>query len=84
MDEWVSINDEKKPEDGEECLVYIKGNYVSYYKLATYSKNLYYESEYDFYDKHRPGFFGYDSEWGFYEVTGFTHWMSLPDAPKEG
>ena len=33
----------------------------------------------DFPDASRPGFYDYDSEYGFIERTGITHWMPIPE-----
>ena len=83
MSEFISVKDERKPNDRQECLVFVKMCYAKYYKIATYSENLASVDEYELRERNHPGFYDYDSEWGFYEVTGVTHWMSLPDEPKE-
>lgn len=49
--------------------------------LAAFTDNLHKLDPYDFADKkyNRPGFFNYDSEWGYYEVTNVTAWMPIPE-----
>lgn len=83
MNELVSINDARKPKDGEECLVFTKSAYGKWYKIASFSENLSLVDGIYLCSKKYPGFYDYDSEFGFYEVTGVTHWMSLPDEPEE-
>ena len=52
---------------------------IGVFDFAKYSKDLYKVSKYDFEGKHhRAGWWKYNSEWGFYEVTDVICWMYIP------
>ena len=62
--------------------------YGSFYSLqiVSFTKNLNKVDRYDFPGKEykRPGWFDYDGEYGYYETgEDITHWMPLPNMPKE-
>lgn len=67
----------------------VKGKYLVIIKCPTltsidiiyYSLNLYQLDKYDFYDKKRPGWYNYNSEFGYYEVSNIIAWSPLPDIP---
>lgn len=61
------------------CEFYADGKFS--YDVAAYSNDLYSVDKYDFYDKKgQPGFYDYDSEYGYYETT--CHWWKYIDAPE--
>ena len=54
-----------------------------YIRILGFAKSLYSVDRYTFANEHRSGFYEYDSEYGYYEWSGVTHWMPLPEPPKE-
>lgn len=51
------------------------------YAILSYSKNLESVNKWDFYGKKRPGWYWYDSEYGYIESDRVTHWIPLPELP---
>ena len=84
MPKWIPVT-ERLPEDGG-CLVSYLVNTIPPHRsidICYFAKNLYKIDKYDFADKKRkPGFYQYDSEYGYYERAGITHWMPLPQPPE--
>lgn len=78
VDRWISVKDRLPSADGH-YLTYC----ISYCDVVSFSTCLEDVDDYDFDGKKRPGWFGYDDEYGYYENTGVTHWMPLPELPKE-
>lgn len=76
---WISVT-ERLPEDRQNCLCYSSLGTI---RVLCFAKNLRQVDKYDFADKKRPGWFFNDSEWGYCEALGITHWMPLPAPPKE-
>lgn len=81
-DEWIPVS--KPPKVGGKYLVTLHYNTHDTVETAYYSKNLYKVDEYDFYDKRRPGWYNYDSEYGHYEQTDVIAWCKLIEPYKEG
>lgn len=77
---WISVKDQLPKNEGK-YLVCSESPCFTTIKTAYFSLNLHELDPYDFPDKHRQGWNNYDSESGFYEETGITHWMPLPAAP---
>ena len=77
---WISVA-ERLPEEKCKCLVYKKHTGLS--ALVSFTNDLESIDEYDFQGQKRWGFFYYDSEYGYCESLGVTHWMPLPKPPKE-
>ena len=78
---WIPVS-ERLPEEKCKCLVYKK--YTGLSALVSFTNDLESIDEYDFQGQKRWGFFYYDSEYGYCESLGVTHWMPLPEPPKEG
>ncbi len=80
MNKWIPVEQEK-PKDNTKVLVTREVFEVPLVKIAGYSSNLHKLDPYDFSGKEykREGFYDYDSEWGFYEVTNVLAWMPLPE-----
>ena len=81
---WISIKDRWPENENKRYLCAVKGfSHCSYVQICRFSKNLEFVDEYDLHECNHAGWYNYDSEWGYYEVTGVTHWMELPDLPEE-
>jgi hypothetical protein len=76
-DRWIPVN-EKPPKDGAYHVTRRtnRGNVIG---VASYSKDLFTVDEYDFADKKgKGGWYNYDYEDGYYEVTdSITAWREL-------
>ena len=83
--EWISVKDRLPDTDGEYlCVCYFKLCKSQLYKICYFAKDLYEVDEIYFKDeKGKSGFYAYDGEWGYYECRDVTHWMPLPELPKE-
>lgn len=79
---WISVSD-KLPDEDCKCLVY-KSAIAQGIITASFTHNLESIDEYDFSGEKRAGFFYYDSEYGYCEMLHITHWMPLPEPPKDG
>ena len=84
MSKWISVKERLPDKDGAYLCCW-KLSYDDRYCTHIYSfaKNLHKVDKYDFKGKKRAGFYDYDSEWGYCEMEGITHWMPLPELPKE-
>jgi hypothetical protein len=80
---WVNVKDKLPDNEKKEYLCAVKGFAYSYIKICSFSKNLESVDEYDFDGDNHAGWYNYDSEYGYYECSGVTHWMELPDLPGE-
>ena len=65
---WIPVN-EGCPTAHSGCIVYRNNNLGSHYSMVTYTPAL--------------GFHYYDSEYGDITLDDITHWMPLPEPPKE-
>lgn len=83
MPEWISVKDRLPDKNGRYlcCKESVCGG--EYIDICSFAKNLYKVDKYDFKGMKRMGWYTYDSEWGYGEMCGVTHWMPLPDLPKE-
>jgi len=72
--------------DRRPYLIFAKSYTLSGYyflRIAKYANNLINVDEYDFADKNgKSGWFDYDSEYGFYEITNVRFWAELPEPPE--
>lgn len=81
--QWIPVT-ERLPKDKERVLIFYwlsTKPKTPWYKVATFSKKLSDVDEYDLYGKDHPGFYGSDSEYGYYEHTDVEYWMPLPEPP---
>lgn len=81
MPEWISVKDRLPNKDGKYLCCW---DFNGHKSIAIYgfAKNLSKVDKYDFKGKKHKGWFDYDSEWGYGEMSGVTHWMPLPELPK--
>ena len=78
--DWIPVS-ERLPEKIGNYIITQKSDITGhvYRNIASYALNLHDVDEYDFEDKKRPGWYHYDSEWGYYELKDVTAWMPLPE-----
>lgn len=82
VDGWISVKDRLPGEDGR-YLVYNMSYCNAVALVTSFSTCLENVEDYAFEGEKRPGWFSYDDEYGYYEIDGVTHWMPLPEPPKE-
>ena len=63
------------------CVCKYTGTY--YYTILEYALSLQEVDDFDFAEKNRPGWYDYDSEWGYYEIGSVVYYTSLPKLPLE-
>lgn len=82
MAEWISVEDRLPNKNGTYlcCQEFYGHKSISIYSFA---KNLRKVDKYDFQGINRAGWYDYDIEWGYCERDNVTHWMPLPELPKE-
>ena len=78
--EWISVKDRLPKKNGKylcytPCL-------ISGIGIFSFAKNLKKVGINDFMFR-KSGWYAYDSEQGYYEIFNITHWMPLPEPPKE-
>ena len=87
LSKWIPVT-ERLPEENGKYLTVFTINTIPprpVMEVCCYAKDLYKVDKYDFQDKKRKsGFYQYDSEWGFFEMSDISHWMPLPEPPKDG
>lgn len=77
---WIPCS-ERLPENKERVLVTCKCSHGLKTSILRYAKDLYKVDVIAFEDKRgEGGWYDYDSEYGYYNITGITAWMPLPDA----
>lgn len=82
MEKWISVKDRLPNKNGTYLVTYgsITDLNNRYIKTVGFAENLTKLDNYDFlkneYD--RAGFYGYDSDFGYYEETKVIAWMKLP------
>lgn len=79
---WISIKDRLPDKDGKYLCVWdgiISSKGIEIFRFA---KNLKKIDKYDF-PKAKAGWYDYDSDFGYMAIKGATHWMPLPELPKE-
>ena len=52
-------------------------------ETASFAKDLHKVDDYDFMNNHNPGWYKYDSEYGYYEILGVTAWQPFPEPYKK-
>lgn len=88
MAEWIPVTEQPKPGQYLVHKLYDHGYGEHHsYDILTFTDNLNKVDKYAFHGKEykRPGWFDYDSEYGHFECgDNITHYMPLPEPPKEG
>ena len=86
MAEWISVKDRLPEEDGDYlCFSWLNlgGRSVPNHRVLSFTKRA--EDDYDMGYNGEKGaaWYRYDSEWGNCKADNVTHWMPLPEPPKE-
>lgn len=84
--EWTKCRERLPSEDGRYLVVQNLFGRAQMIKVCSFSNDLYNVDEYDFPKKdykNKAGWYGCDNETGYYEVASVTHWMPLPEYPKD-
>ena len=84
-EEWIPCEERLPSEDGRYLVtIWDSGiNDFPLIRMYSYAKNLKAVDKYDF-PKKINGWFGYDGEFGYYEVPDVVAWMPLPEPYKGG
>lgn len=77
---WIPVS-ERMPEKNGECLVTVSSFCGEIVFKCSFSTDLHKVDEYNF-SEHICGFYGIDSEWGFYEINDVIAWMPSPESYK--
>lgn len=75
---WISVKDRLPEKDGDYLTRLRHGGM----KVMGFTQNLRKVDDY-YFRKKKPGWYEYDSERGFCERNDITHYMPLPELPKE-
>ena len=78
---WISV-EERLPEKAGMYLVHEKG----FNECGGYMNVICFSPCYNGVEEHLKGrkmWYDYDSEYGDFEIRNVTHWMPLPEPPKE-
>lgn len=79
---WISVK-ARLPEAEGDYLVCSEFANIRSLKIMTFALNLESVDEYCFAGEKRPGWWDFDGETGNYEWSHVTHWMPLPELPRE-
>ena len=79
---WIPVTERLPEEDGKFLAHRIICGRVSIMSVVGFARNGKKVHEFDL-RKHKNVWYDYDSEAGYYPLTTVTHWMPLPEPPKE-
>jgi hypothetical protein len=79
---WISVKERLPGEDGK-YLVFEQSCGRTCTAVLRFAKDARKVDKYDFKDRWKNAWYEYDSEWGHYTVNSVTHWMPLPEQPKQ-
>lgn len=80
--EWIPVS-ERLPDTDGSYLVHKKLLGSTWCDVLSFAKDGRKVDEYDFHTKWKNVWYSYDSEWGHITTDSVTHWMPLPEPPKE-
>lgn len=78
---WINYEKERPKKNGEYMVVKSFFDHRTI-DVVRYAIDLKKVDDYTF-TKHRPGWYEWDDEYGYYEPTNITHWSELPPLPEE-
>lgn len=79
---WIPVTERLPEKDGKFLVHRIIYGGVSTMAVVGFARNGKKVHEFDL-RKHKNVWYDYDSEAGYYPLTTVTHWMPLPEKPKE-
>lgn len=82
MSEWISVKDRLPKTDGHYLVYKDTGFGFGLQEVCGFARNLK-DIDDECFTRKKAGFYKYDRECGFYEPADITHWMPLPEPPKE-
>lgn len=84
-EDWIPCSERLPDDDGEYLITEKYSNaFPPIISLVQFSNDLYKVDWHDFRDKKgKAGFYQYDSEWGYVEVSGVIAWQKTPKPYKE-
>jgi hypothetical protein len=80
---WIPVTERLPKKDGK-YLVFEQSGGRTVTSVLRFAKDARKVDRYDFKGRWKNAWYEYDSEWGHYTVGSVTHWMPLPEPPKEG
>ena len=79
---WIPVT-ERLPEEDGKYIVFEQSGGRTNTSMLRFAKDARKIDRYDFKGRWKNAWYEYDSEWGHYTVKSVTHWMPLPEPPKE-
>lgn len=80
---WIPVTERLPDKDGK-YLVHKNIFGDSYVSAIWFAKDGRKVSRYDFENRWENVWYEYDSEYGYVAIDSVTHWMPLPEPPKDG
>lgn len=80
---WIPVSEKLPEKDGYYLTTFVSFGSILLVDVISFAKNLKNVDHYDF-DKAEPGWYNYDSEYGYYKVNSVIAWMPLPEPYKAG
>lgn len=80
--EWIPVTERLPDKDGD-YLVFKRFSRHAWSDVVSFAKDGRKVSECTFGKKWPNVWYYYDSEWGYIRTDSVTHWMPLPEPPKE-
>lgn len=81
--EWISVKKQLPKKDGRYLVRKLLFGHTVWYEVLSFAKDGRKVDKYDFKEDWKNVWYEYDSEWGYITMDNVTHWMPLPDEPKE-
>lgn len=81
--ELISVKKQLPKKDGRYLVRKLIFNSTVWYEVLSFAKDGRKVDKYDFKRNWKNVWYEYSSEWGYITVDNVTHWMELPEEPKE-
>ena len=80
---WIPVT-ERLPEKDGSYLCFSQYCGSGWCSVRGFARDGRKKDEYDFQRRWKNVWYDYDSEYGYCVIDSITHWMPLPEPPKEG